>query len=137
MTFFIVSSLMGGINYICTIINLRTRGMTFTRMPLTIWSFFFTAVLGLLSFPVLLSAALLLIFEKNAWSHIFEIGTGKNYSIIEIANMFKYNSIVYEDDKPGEAINTLCDFTLAKNVLNWECKFNIKDYILNYIGSYE
>lgn len=40
MTFFIVSSLMGGINYICTIINLRTRGMTFTRMPLTIWSFF-------------------------------------------------------------------------------------------------
>lgn len=82
-------------------------------------------------------SALLLIFEKNAWSHIFEIGTGKNYSIIEIANMFKYNSIVYEDDKPGEAINTLCDFTLAKNVLNWECKFNIKDYILNYIGSYE
>jgi cytochrome c oxidase subunit 1 len=65
MTFFIVSSLMGGINYICTIINLRTRGMTFTRMPLTIWSFFFTAVLGLLSFPVLLSAALLLIFDRS------------------------------------------------------------------------
>jgi cytochrome c oxidase subunit 1 len=65
MTFFIVSSLMGGINYICTVINLRTRGMTFTKMPLTIWSFFFTAVLGLLSFPVLLSAALLLIFDRS------------------------------------------------------------------------
>jgi cytochrome c oxidase subunit 1 len=65
MALFIVSSLMGGINYICTIINLRTRGMTFTRMPLTIWSFFFTAVLGLLSFPVLLSAALLLIFDRS------------------------------------------------------------------------
>jgi len=65
MAFFIVSSLMGGINYICTIINLRTRGMTFTKMPLTIWSFFFTAILGLLSFPVLLSAALLLIFDRS------------------------------------------------------------------------
>jgi cytochrome c oxidase subunit 1 len=65
MAFFIVSSLMGGINYICTVINLRTRGMTFTKMPLTIWSFFFTAVLGLLSFPVLLSAALLLIFDRS------------------------------------------------------------------------
>ena len=82
-------------------------------------------------------SALLLIFEKNAWGHIFELGTGKNYSIQEIANMFEYDYIVYNDDKPGEAINTLCDSTLAKTVLNWECKFNIKDYILNYIGSYE
>ena len=82
-------------------------------------------------------SALLSIFKKNAWGHIFELGTGKNYSIQEIANMFEYDYIVYDDDKPGEAINTLCDSTLAKTVLNWECKFNIKDYILNYIGSYE
>jgi len=82
-------------------------------------------------------SALLLIFEKNAWGHIFELGTGTNYSIHEIANMFEYDSIVYDKDKPGEAINTLCDSTLAKNVLNWECKFNIKDYILNYIGKHE
>ena len=54
-----------------------------------------------------------------------------------INHMFEYDYIVYDDDKPGEAINTLCDSTLAKTVLNWECKFNIKDYILNYIGSYE
>jgi UDP-glucose 4-epimerase len=82
-------------------------------------------------------SALLLIFKKNAWGHIFELGTGKNYSIQEIANMFEYSYIVYDDDKPGEAIDTLCNSTLAKTVLNWECKFNIKDYILNYIGSYE
>jgi UDP-glucose 4-epimerase len=82
-------------------------------------------------------SALLLIFKKNAWSYIFELGTGKNYSIQEIANMFEYSYIVYDDDKPGEAIDTLCDSTLAKTMLNWECKFNIKDYILNYIGSYE
>jgi cytochrome c oxidase subunit 1 len=65
MTFFIVSSLLGGLNYIITIINLRTKGMSMTRLPLTIWAFFVTAILGVLSFPVLLSAALLLIFDRS------------------------------------------------------------------------
>ena len=65
MALFIVSQLLGGINYITTVINLRTRGMTFNRLPLTIWSFLITAVLGLISFPVLLSAALLLIFDRS------------------------------------------------------------------------
>jgi cytochrome c oxidase subunit I len=71
MALFIVSQLMGGINYICTIINLRTRGMSFTKLPLTIWAFFFTAILGLLSFPVLLSAALLLIFDRSFGTSFF------------------------------------------------------------------
>lgn len=65
MALFIVSTLLGGINYITTIINLRTKGMSFTKLPLTIWSFFFTAIIGLLSFPVLLGAALLLIFDRS------------------------------------------------------------------------
>ncbi len=65
MAFFIISSLLGGINYITTIFNLRTQGMAFSRLPLTIWSFFLTAVIGLLSFPVLLSAALLLIMDRS------------------------------------------------------------------------
>jgi len=65
MALFIVSSLLGGINYIVTVINLRTKGMTFSRMPLTIWAFFITAILGLLSFPVLFAAALLLIFDRS------------------------------------------------------------------------
>lgn len=65
MAIFIVSQLLGGINYITTVINLRTRGMTFNRLPLTIWAFLITAVLGLISFPVLLSAALLLVFDRS------------------------------------------------------------------------
>ncbi|GAB3218139.1 cbb3-type cytochrome c oxidase subunit I [Algoriphagus aestuariicola] len=65
MVFFIASSLMGGINYITTIINLRTKGMSFSRLPLTIWAFFLTAVIGLLSFPVLFGAALLLVFDRS------------------------------------------------------------------------
>lgn len=65
MSLFIVSALLGGLNYIITIINLRTKGMKMTRMPLTIWAFFITAILGVLSFPVLLSCALLLIFDRS------------------------------------------------------------------------
>ena len=65
MALFIVSTLLGGINYITTIINLRTKGMSFLKLPLTIWSFFLTAIIGLLSFPVLLGAALLLIFDRS------------------------------------------------------------------------
>jgi len=65
MAFFIVSTLLGGINYITTIINLRTQGMSFSRLPLTIWAFFFTAIIGLLSFPVLFGAALMLIFDRS------------------------------------------------------------------------
>ncbi|MEN9699836.1 MAG: hypothetical protein RLZZ301_1034 [Bacteroidota bacterium] len=64
MAIFIASSLLGSLNYIVTIVNLRTQGMSMTRMPLTIWAFFVTAILGVLSFPVLLSAALLLIMDR-------------------------------------------------------------------------
>ena len=65
MALFVVSSLLGGLNYIATILNMRTKGMTMTRLPLTIWALFFTAVLGVLSFPVLLSGFILLIFDRN------------------------------------------------------------------------
>ncbi len=65
MTMFVVSSLMGGLNYIATVLNMRTKGMTMFRMPLTIWAFFFTAVLGVLSFPVLLSGCILLMFDRS------------------------------------------------------------------------
>ena len=65
MALFIVSVLLGGINYISTIINLRTHGMTLLRMPLTVWSFFLAAGIGLVTFPVLLAAALLLVFDRS------------------------------------------------------------------------
>ncbi len=65
LVFFVVSVLLGGINYITTVLNLRTKGMTLWRMPLTIWAFFVTAIIGLLSFPVLVSAFLLLMFDRG------------------------------------------------------------------------
>ena len=71
MAFFIASSLLGSLNYIVTVLNLRTKGMSLTRMPLTIWAFFVTAIIGVVSFPVLLSAALLLIMDRSFGTSFF------------------------------------------------------------------
>ncbi|MGY6648622.1 cytochrome c oxidase subunit I [Wenyingzhuangia sp. IMCC45574] len=65
MAIFVASSLIGSLNYIVTVFNLRTKGMKMTRLPLTMWAFLITAIIGVVSFPVLLSAALLLIFDRS------------------------------------------------------------------------
>ena len=65
LLFFVISTLLGGLNYITTILNMRTKGMTLIRMPLSVWGLFFTAVMGVLTFPVLLSGYLLLISDRN------------------------------------------------------------------------
>ena len=80
LVFFVVSVLLGGINYVTTVLNLRTKGMTLWRMPLTIWAFFVTAILGILSFPVLFSGFLLLTMDRELGTSFFlsEIYIGGN-----------------------------------------------------------
>ena len=68
---FIVSTLLGGINYVSTVLNMRTKGMKMKRLPLTIWAFFLTATLGILSFPVLLGAGLFLMFDRLAGTSFY------------------------------------------------------------------
>jgi cytochrome c oxidase subunit 1 len=65
MALFIVSALLAGLNYIITVLNLRTVGMTMLRLPLIVWALLVTAILGVLSFPVLLAAVILLIFDRT------------------------------------------------------------------------
>lgn len=65
MVFFIASSMIGALNYISTVLNMRTTGMDMWKMPLTIWALFLTAIVGVLSFPVLVSAVVLLIFDRS------------------------------------------------------------------------
>ncbi|WP_073233995.1 cytochrome c oxidase subunit I [Pedobacter caeni] len=62
---FIISGVMGNVNYISTVLNMRTKGMSMWRLPLTVWSLFLTAVMALLSFPVLTGAVILLIFDRS------------------------------------------------------------------------
>ncbi len=66
-----MSSLMGSINYITTIINMRAPGMTFFRLPLVIWSLFVVAILLLLALPVLTSALAMLLLDRMTGTSFF------------------------------------------------------------------
>lgn len=71
MVFFIASFTMGGINFVTTILNLRAEGMTFSRLPLTTWTMFVVSVLGILAFPALTSAAIMLLFDRHFGTSFF------------------------------------------------------------------
>src|SRR6476620_1489581 len=68
---FCVGSLLGALNFITTLLNMRTRGMSLMRMPLTCWAWFTTAVLALLSFPVLLGGGILLLLDRTVHTSFF------------------------------------------------------------------
>jgi cytochrome c oxidase subunit 1 len=68
---FCIGALMSALNFITTTLDMRTRGMTLMRMPLTCWAWFITAILGLLAFGVLLSAGILLLLDRNAGTSFF------------------------------------------------------------------
>jgi cytochrome c oxidase subunit I len=71
MVFFIASFTMGGLNFVTTILNLRTKGLSMFRMPMTMWSMFLVAILGLLAFPALTAASLMLIFDRHFGTSFF------------------------------------------------------------------
>ena len=68
---FCIGALMSALNFITTTLDMRAKGMTMMRMPLTCWSWFITAILGLLAFGVLLSAGILLLLDRNAGTSFF------------------------------------------------------------------
>jgi cytochrome c oxidase subunit 1 len=68
---FCIASLLGALNFITTMLNLRTHGMSLMRLPLTCWAWFTTAVLALLSFPVLLAGGILLLLDHLAGTSFF------------------------------------------------------------------
>ena len=74
LTFVGVSSMMGSVNYMTTIINMRAPGMTLFRMPLTIWSMFITAILQAFALPVLTAAGFMLLTERTLGFNFFVPG---------------------------------------------------------------
>jgi cytochrome c oxidase subunit 1 len=71
MAIFIASFTMSGLNVVATIFTMRAPGMTMMRLPLTIWSYFIAAILGLLAFPPLTAAAVLLLFDRHLGTSFF------------------------------------------------------------------
>ncbi len=72
LVFLGLSSILGSLNYITTIINNRAPGMTWFRMPLSVWALFITAILGLLALPVLSGAVIMLLFDQTIGTHFFD-----------------------------------------------------------------
>ena len=71
LALFIVGFTMGGLNYVVTVLQSRTRGMTLMRMPLTIWGIFTATVLALLAFPALLVGAVMMLFDRLLGTSFF------------------------------------------------------------------
>src|SRR5436190_10214928 len=71
MVFFIASFTMGGLNFVTTIVNLRTKGLSMMRLPLTLWAMFLVAILGLLAFPALTGASLMLLLDRHFGTSFF------------------------------------------------------------------
>jgi cytochrome c oxidase subunit I len=71
ISIFCLASLLASINFITTTIDMRTRGMTLMRMPLTVWAWFVTAILSLLSFGVLLAGEIMLLLDRSAGTSFF------------------------------------------------------------------
>jgi cytochrome c oxidase subunit 1 len=64
LSLFVIGFTMGGLNYIITILQARTRGMTLMRMPLTIWGIFTATALAMLAFPALLVSCIMMTLDK-------------------------------------------------------------------------
>ena len=70
------------------------------------------------------------IVDQNAYGYTFEFGKGKNHSVLDVAKMFNIDPI-FKENKPGEAQETLADYTLAKEVLGWTPEIDLQYYINN------
>jgi len=68
------------------------------------------------------------IMDQNAYGYTFEFGRGKNHSVLDVAKMFNIDPI-FKENKPGEAQETLADYTLAKDVLGWTPEIDLQYYI--------
>ena len=82
---FIVAFTMGGLNYVTTILQARTRGMTLMRMPLSVWGIFMATVLGLLAFPALFVSAIMMILDKTIGTSFFMP------AVVSIGDSLDYN----------------------------------------------
>ncbi len=115
------SSLMGAVNYLTTILNLRAPGMTLFRMPLTVWSLFITSILILMSTPVLASALLMLLFDRHFGTSFFTISdqvrAGTALSTLDSGQPLLFQHLFWFYSHPAVYIMILPAMGIASDVL--------------------
>lgn len=131
MALFVVSQLLGGLNYVSTILNMRTKGMTMTRMPLTIWAILFTAILGILSFPVLFSGFILLLFDRHLGTSFYlsDIVLGGNILPNEGGSPILYQHLFWFLGHPEVYIIILPTMGLVSEVMSINSRKPIFGYM--------
>ena len=131
MALFVVSQLLGGLNYVSTILNMRTKGMTMTRMPLTIWAILFTAILGILSFPVLFSGFILLLFDRHLGTSFYlsDIVLGGNILPNEGGSAILYQHLFWFLGHPEVYIIILPTMGLVSEVMSINSRKPIFGYM--------
>lgn len=127
---FIVAFTMGGLNYVTTVLQARTHGMTLMRMPLTIWGIFTATILGLLAFPALLVSAIMMMMDKLAGTSFFMpalVSLGENLDYTGGSPVL-FQHLFWFFGHPEVYIVALPAFGMVSDVLATHARKNIFGY---------
>jgi len=130
LTVFIIAFTMGGLNYVTTILQARTHGMTLMRMPLSVWGMFIATILGLLAFPALLVSAIMMMLDKVVGTSFFMP------AIVSLGESLDYNGgspVLFQHlfwffGHPEVYIVALPAFGMVSDVLSVHARKNIFGY---------
>ncbi len=130
LAIFIVAFTMGGLNYVTTILQARTKGMTLMRMPLSIWGIFIATILGLLAFPALLVSAIMMLLDRVAGTSFFmpallSLGEQLDYSG---GSPILFQHLFWFFGHPEVYIVALPAFGMVSDVLATHARKNIFGY---------
>jgi cytochrome c oxidase subunit 1 len=128
--FFIIGFTMGGLNYIVTVLQARTRGMTLMRLPLTVWGIFMATVLALLAFPALLVAALMMLLDTLLGTSFFmpEMLSGGQVSAHEGGSPLLFQHLFWFFGHPEVYIVALPAFGIVSDLIATHARRNIFGY---------
>ena len=127
---FIIGFTMGGLNYVVTVLQGRTRGMTLMRMPLTVWGIFTATVMALLAFPALFVAAVMMLFDRLLGTSFFMP------SIVEMGEQLKsqggspilFQHLFWFFGHPEVYIVALPAFGIVSDLISTHARKNIFGY---------
>jgi cytochrome c oxidase subunit 1 len=130
LALFIVGFTMGGLNYVTTVLQARTRGMTLMRLPLTVWGIFTATVLALLAFPALFVGAVMMALDRIFGTSFFMP------SMVEMGQKLDYNGgspILFQHlfwffGHPEVYIVALPAFGIVSDLISTHARRNIFGY---------
>ena len=127
---FIIAFTMGGLNYVTTVLQARTRGMTLMRMPLSVWGIFVATILGLLAFPALLVSAIMMIFDRLLGTSFFmpAIVSMGEQAAYQGGSPILFQHLFWFFGHPEVYIVALPAFGIVSDILSTHARRNIFGY---------